>query len=148
MITDYFYARRGNLHIVSLYQGEKGAIYWYTYGVNWRGVVAWICGFALGLPGLIGRFHPDAVGESAKNIYRMGWIITFCTSAVVYAALVTIFPVPVYPARYEGTPKSFEYMGKTDGFFDDEMVIYIDGTVPPDVDDDLEKKAHALVTKV
>ncbi|EHY58730.1 hypothetical protein HRR83_007454 [Exophiala dermatitidis] len=148
MITDYFYARRGNIHIVSLYQGEKGAIYWYTFGVNWRGVAAWIGGFVLGLPGLVGRFHPDAVGDAAKNIYRMGWLITFVTSAVLYAVLVTLFPVQVYPARYEGTSRSFEYLGKTDGFFDDEMVVFIEGTVPND-DDDLEKKAAEVTeTKI
>ncbi|KIV84837.1 hypothetical protein PV11_00592 [Exophiala sideris] len=125
MIVDYYWVRRGNLHTPSLFRGKTGDLYFFTKGFNLRGYFAWLAGFLFGLPGMIGKFHPTAVNEAAKNMYRLGWPLTFTVTGVIYAVLVYFFPVPIYPQSHANTPITFEYLGKRDGFFED------------DVDDDL-----------
>ena len=44
LVVDYFCVRRGELHLADMYQGGKEGAYWYTWGVNWRAVVAWAMG--------------------------------------------------------------------------------------------------------
>ncbi|RKU43751.1 hypothetical protein DL546_006179 [Coniochaeta pulveracea] len=139
MVVDYCYARRGNLHVPSLFVGEPGALYWFTYATNWRGIFAWCCGAVMGLPGMVGVFAPSLVSLAAKNMYRLGWLLTFTTAAVVYAACVTFFPVQVYPERYAGEPRTFEYMAKNDGYFPgEEPEGIITAAAITDVEKDLD----------
>jgi putative hydroxymethylpyrimidine transporter CytX len=44
VLTDYFAIKRGHYDAADLYERGK---YWYTAGVNIRGVVAWVIGFAV-----------------------------------------------------------------------------------------------------
>jgi NCS1 family nucleobase:cation symporter-1 len=119
-MVDYYFAKRGNIHVPSLYNGNKDGIYYYTYGTNWRGVFAWCGAVSFGLPGLIGTYVPSAVGQAAKNMYKMGWLLTFVVGGVLYASCILIWPTQTYPEGYGETPKSWEYMGARDGFFDGE----------------------------
>ncbi|KAJ9494342.1 hypothetical protein H2202_010125 [Exophiala xenobiotica] len=121
MIVDYYWVRRGNLHTPSLFKGKKGDLYFFTRGFNLRAYFAWLTGFLFGLPGMIGRFHPTAVNEAAKNMYRMGWPLTFTVTSVTYAALVYFLPVQIYPESHANTPTTFEYLGKRDCFFEDDV---------------------------
>lgn len=126
MVIDYHFTRHGNIHVPSLYTG-KASIYWYTFSTNWRAILAWCCGMCLGLPGMIGLFQPSAVAPAATNMYRLGWLLTFTTAAVIYVILCWIFPVVIYPAEYRDAPVSFEYLGRTDGYFDGERNDIIEG---------------------
>ncbi|KAK5206794.1 hypothetical protein LTR47_009658 [Exophiala xenobiotica] len=112
---------KGNLHTPSLFKGKKGDLYFFTRGFNLRAYFAWLTGFLFGLPGMIGRFHPTAVNEAAKNMYRMGWPLTFTVTSVTYAALVYFLPVQIYPESHANTPTTFEYLGKRDCFFEDDV---------------------------
>lgn len=131
-MVDYWYAKRGNIHVPSLYNGEKDGIYMYTYGTNWRGVFSWLGAVSLGLPGLIGSYQPNLVGQEAKNMYKMGWLLTFIAGGVLYAICIAIWPTQTYPDGYKETPKTWEYMGPRDGFFDGER----DGSVSVDETND------------
>lgn len=86
-----------------------------------RAYGAWLVGFLFGLPGMIGRFHPTAVNDAAKNMYRMGWPLTFTVTGLLYAVLVYLLPVPIYPSTHHDVPTTFEYLGKRDGFFEDDV---------------------------
>ena len=44
LVVDYFFVRRGELHLADMYQGGRQGAYWYTWGVNWRAVLAWAMG--------------------------------------------------------------------------------------------------------
>jgi NCS1 family nucleobase:cation symporter-1 len=44
-------------------------------------------------------------------------------SAVVYYVLSKIWPPPIYPSGHEETPKTFEYMRASEGYFDVDEVI-------------------------
>lgn len=118
IMTDYVLSKKGNIHVPSLYDSSKGALYMYTYGINFRGMFAWFGAVSFGLPGLIGAYQPSIIGDAGKNMYKMGWILTFVAAAVLYAAAVLVFPRKTYQEVMEGSiPKTWEHMVATDGFF-------------------------------
>lgn len=144
MIVDYWYGRKGNLHVPSLYIGVKGALYWFTWSTNWRGIFAWCGGVAMGLPGMVGVFAPTLVGDAAKNMYRLGWILTLCTAGVLYATCLFFFPVQIYPERYKDEICSYEYMGRNDGYFEGEEH---EGVIHATLTGDVETLSQKMETK-
>jgi len=108
-MTDYILSKKGNIHVPSLYDSRKSALYMYNYGVNYRGIFAWCGAVSLGLPGLVAAYKPNSVGDAAKNMYKMGWVLTFITATVLYAAGVLAFPRKTYPIELVGSvPKTWE----------------------------------------
>ncbi|KAL4875889.1 permease for cytosine/purines, uracil, thiamine, allantoin-domain-containing protein [Aspergillus karnatakaensis] len=121
IIVDYI-ARKGNIYVPSLYNASKTGLYWFWSGTNWFACLAWISGVALGLPGLVGEYQPQAVNEAAKNMFKMGWILTFAVAAVVYFVLFKEVKLEVFPVLYRYLEVRWEYLAKEgrDGFFDGE----------------------------
>ncbi|KAK0713048.1 permease for cytosine/purines, uracil, thiamine, allantoin-domain-containing protein [Lasiosphaeria miniovina] len=121
ILVDYVFAHNGNIHVPSLYDGSKSGLYWFSSGVNWLSVFAWLAGVSIGLPGLMAQYQPQAVGLVGKRMYTMGWILTFATAAVVYFIGIKVFPPRIYPAGF-GMPANWEYLAKDgrEGFFDGE----------------------------
>nr|OQO11404.1 hypothetical protein B0A51_16852 [Rachicladosporium sp. CCFEE 5018] len=122
MIVDYWIARRGNVHVPSLYRPEVGSPYYYTKGVNFRAYVAWVCGVVLVISGISGAIKPDSISQTAVNVYNCGFVLSLTAGALVYYTLVKIWPVQIYPTgTHEGDSKAWESMIATEGFFlDDE----------------------------
>jgi NCS1 family nucleobase:cation symporter-1 len=85
-ITDYFVVRKGNLWAAELYRAEKGAAYWYTWGVNWRNVVAFTVTVVLLIPGFAAQFGHD-VGVGWERLYSLGWVLGCTISSVLYFGL-------------------------------------------------------------
>lgn len=52
MLCDYFLVRKRKLSLVDMFL-RKDSVYWNTYGVNIRGVVAFALGVIPTLPGFI-----------------------------------------------------------------------------------------------
>jgi nucleobase:cation symporter-1, NCS1 family len=122
-MVDYFLIRKGNIHVPSLYDSTPGSLYWFKSGTNLAGVFAWCVGVSLGLPGLVGAYEPSMVNQSAKNMYKIGWILYAFAAAVVYYVLMQFFLKPeIYPEGHRAEPTSFEHLAHTqrEGFFDDE----------------------------
>jgi len=74
-------------------QGLKGGRYWFTRGVNWRAMAAWIPATTLGLltantPMIAGPFKDIAGGVD------ISMVVTLCTAAIAYPLLVKLFPEP------------------------------------------------------
>ena len=75
-------------------QGRVGGIYWFTAGVNWRGMAAWIPAAVIGLmfanyPPLIeGPFRNSAGGVDVSLP------VTLAIAAVVYIVLLVVVPEP------------------------------------------------------
>ena len=46
VVSDYFLVRHGEYHIGDMYLGNSESAYWYTFGFNFRGFLAWVCGMA------------------------------------------------------------------------------------------------------
>ncbi|CBF87409.1 nucleobase cation symporter-1 family protein [Aspergillus nidulans FGSC A4] len=113
IMTDYV-SRNGNIHVASLYNGTKSGLYWFWSGINYLAVFAWMAGVALGLPGLVGEYQPEAVNAAAKNMFKMGWILTFVAAGFVYAVLFRIGGLrkKVYLEGYGVNNKGWEYLAK------------------------------------
>lgn len=121
MIVDYWFSRRGNFHIPSLYRPEAGSPYYYTGGFNLRVFAAWIVGVVLVISGISGTINPGSISQTAVNVYYLGFGLSFTGSAVTYYVLCLIWPVQVYPkGRHENESKEWENMVPTEGFFSDD----------------------------
>ncbi|KAK0445470.1 permease for cytosine/purines, uracil, thiamine, allantoin-domain-containing protein [Armillaria borealis] len=130
MWCDYFVVRKENFHVPSLYTSDRSAPYWYGFfGINWRGIFAWICGAFIPFPGLIGSYDQNLVDKSVIRMFNNGWIISVAISMTVYWAASTLtpyfgrFPVPVYPLEYAHIPVTRGYLGRQSpsGAFPDEI---------------------------
>ncbi|KAH8698465.1 putative uridine permease Fui1 [Talaromyces proteolyticus] len=93
LLCDYYVVRKGNLDVKELYSARKRSTYFYTYGISWRGFVAYISGILInivGFAGAVGRTVP--IG--AQYIYNVNYFAGFIVSAVIYYALCRLFPIP------------------------------------------------------
>lgn len=122
IIMDYFYVRKGNIHVPSMYDGHKGSLYWFWSGANWFGAFAWIGGTTMGIPGLIGQYQPQAISDAARRMYMMGWVLTFITAAVVYFVCTFFVKYKIFPTGREDTPLEREWLANEgrEGFYDGE----------------------------
>ena len=127
MIVDYWYARRGNIHVPSLYRPDDSSPYHYYKGFNFRIYVAWLAGIVLVISGSSGAINPGSISQTAVNIYNTGFLLSFTAGGVVYFVLCKIFPVRVYPSGREHESMKWEHMATTEGFFhdDDPMPEYL-----------------------
>jgi NCS1 family nucleobase:cation symporter-1 len=142
IIVDYF-ARKGNVHVPSCYNGHKTGLYWFWSGVNWCGAVAWLLGTTMGIPGLIGQYEPRIISNTAKYMYMMGWILTFSTSAVIYYVMTLFVKPQIFPISRENTPVKWEWLANEgrEGFFEGERngrEIYAPATPPLTEREELE----------
>ncbi|KAH0265858.1 hypothetical protein KCU91_g11167, partial [Aureobasidium melanogenum] len=122
IIVDYFIIRKGNLHMRSCFSGSKSGLYWYWSGVNIVGVTAWLLGTTMGIPGLIGQYQPEIISLAAKNMYRLGYILTFTTAATVYYVLRIFIKPRIFPIGREDSPLQWEWLANEgrEGFYEDE----------------------------
>lgn len=92
MVCDYYALTKGNVFIGHLYNGSKNnAHYYYNRGWNIQAIIAYICGVALPFPGFVGTLGAS-VSTSATNLGRLGWILSFSVSFVVYFVLCKVWP--------------------------------------------------------
>jgi purine-cytosine permease-like protein len=105
IMTIGYVVRRGHYREVDLQvfnQGRTGGAYWFSEGVNWRGMVAWIPAAVLGLlfanyaPLIEGPFRNVAGGVDLSLPVAIG------VAAVVYVAMIVAFPEPRYVFGPEG----------------------------------------------
>jgi len=135
IVVDYF-VRKGNIHVPSCYDGKRTGLYWFWFGVNWSGVLAWTLGTTMGIPGLIGQYQPQIISDAAKYMYMMGWLLTFTTAAVVYYGITVFVKPKIFPAGYETSPFEWEWLAKEgrDGFFEEERAEVLGSETPSTTD--------------
>ncbi|KAJ5166291.1 Allantoin permease [Penicillium canariense] len=94
MISSYFIINQRKIKVDDLFIGNSSSIYWYTMGVNWRAVVAWICGTVPSLPGFAAYVKPSVVVPTGlTHIYYICFLSGLAISAAVYCSLHYLFPV-------------------------------------------------------
>jgi NCS1 family nucleobase:cation symporter-1 len=92
MVCDYYLLTKGNVFIGHLYNGSKSnKHYYYNFGWNIQAVVAYLCGIIPPFPGFVGTLGPK-VPTAATNLGRLGWLLSFFVSFVVYYALCLVWP--------------------------------------------------------
>jgi purine-cytosine permease-like protein len=77
-------------------QGRTGGIYWFSNGVNWRGMVAWIPSAVAGL--LFANYPPLIEGpfRNVANGIDLSLLVAIGLAAVVYLVMLFAFPEPRY----------------------------------------------------
>ncbi|KAK0224294.1 allantoin permease [Armillaria fumosa] len=93
MIIDYFLVRKGNLQLAGLFTGTRDGPYYYTRGINWRAIVAFIAGIAVPFPGFVQSFGSVVIGKVAGDMFDFGWLASFGIGAMMYWILCRVFPV-------------------------------------------------------
>ncbi|KIW25907.1 uncharacterized protein PV07_09043 [Cladophialophora immunda] len=121
MIVDYWIVRKGNIHVPSLYDDSPDSPYFYWKGFNLRMFAAWVAGVVIVIHGLAGSYNPH-FSQASKDMYTMGFILASLTGGLAYYILVRIWPIKPYPADRDGKPMTLEYLGRTDGYFEDDVI--------------------------
>lgn len=91
-------------------------------------LAAWIAGVAFTVHGVAGSLDPDSVAEVSKNVYKLGFILSFMMGGLVYYSLCLIRPVQILPIGTE-RQLAFEELAANEGFFDHENVGIITGVL-------------------
>ncbi|KAJ4288686.1 hypothetical protein N0V90_011923 [Kalmusia sp. IMI 367209] len=128
MIVDYWAIRKGNFHVPSLYVNTSMSPYSYYKGWNLRMLAAWLSGVAFTVHGVAGSLNPHSVATASKNMYKLGFLLSFCMGALVYYTLCRIWPVQILPQGSE-RELQFEELAASEGFFDNESVGTITGVL-------------------
>ena len=75
MATDFLVLRRRKIRLTHLYRIHDTS-YWYFHGVNWRAIVAWLCGWAPTIGGLVLTAGGKTDGPRALyQLYYMAFLI-------------------------------------------------------------------------
>ena len=145
MIMDYFFIRKGNVHVPSAYNGSSSSPYWYYHGFNLRMYAAWIAGVVITIHGLAGAYNPS-ISAASKHMYTLGFLLSGATSSVVYIVLCKVKPFQIYPLSYATAPRTREFLAANEGYFEDEQVLIV-GIESPQVYDNKvgEVKAEPVV---
>ncbi|XXG94517.1 hypothetical protein Hte_000774 [Hypoxylon texense] len=93
MAVDFYLLRGRKIRLTHLYNSTNSS-YWYWNGVNWRAIVAWVCGWAPTIGGLVVTVNQDTNASRALfELYFMAFFIGFFTSATIFFVLNKLFPV-------------------------------------------------------
>ncbi|KAL4969789.1 nucleobase cation symporter-1 family protein [Aspergillus stella-maris] len=125
MIIDYWIIRKGNFHVPSLYTKDPGSVYSYYHGWNLRSIAAWAGGVAFTVHGIAGSLDPESVGAASKNMYKLGFLLSFAMGCFLYYVFNLVWPVSAVPGEEAvrgGTKLGFEVMARTEGFLEGESV--------------------------
>lgn len=92
MVVDFYLLRKGRIQLSHLYR-TRDTSYWYTKGVNWRAIPAWVCGWAPTIGGLVvtvgGMSDPP---RSLVKLYYMAFLVGFFVSGTVFYLLNLVLP--------------------------------------------------------
>lgn len=74
LMSDYWIIRRQKWNIPQFYQAS--GIYWFTGGINWRAVVAWVIAVFPSMPGFVAVTTLKSDGD---ELYPIGgnWVKVF-----------------------------------------------------------------------
>ncbi|MEU8244158.1 cytosine permease [Actinoplanes missouriensis] len=93
-------------------QGREGGAYWFSGGVNWRGMAAWIPAAILGL---LFANYPPLIEGPLRNVaggVDISLPVSIGTAALAYLILIFVSPEPRYvfgPDGPRGVPSSAEH---------------------------------------
>ncbi|KZZ95389.1 Permease, cytosine/purines, uracil, thiamine, allantoin [Moelleriella libera RCEF 2490] len=131
MSTDYYIVRKGYLNVKELYDARKTGPYYYFYGVNWRGYVAYIAGILINVVGFAGAVGAD-VPKGATYLYNLNFFCGFIVASLTYWGLCKTFPVPETSDRWMEVGDAIDdlhmaYNASDDGYDEEHVMAGKDG---------------------
>jgi purine-cytosine permease-like protein len=129
-----YLVRRGHYYPVDVQvfnQGRIGGRYWFTGGVNWRPMTAWLVAAAVGL--LFANYPPLVVGplHDVAGGIDISLPVSLALAAAIYLASLWIAPEPGYAYGPSGP-----------------RWVPVRDAVPPPVTDDTGASAHRVARRV
>ncbi|CCK70057.1 allantoin permease KNAG_0D03090 [Huiozyma naganishii CBS 8797] len=100
--ADYYIVRRGYFKLTHMFLAQEGSFYMYgnRFGINWRALVAYLCGIAPNLPGFVADVGNNIhISQGAVRLYWLGYPVGFFIALVIYTLLCFFFPVPGTPVN-------------------------------------------------
>lgn len=105
IMTIGFVQRRGHYlpdHLQVFNRGQRGGVYWFSKGINWRGMAAWIPAAGLGLlfVNLPGQFEgplrnvAEDLGVGSLAGVDISLLVSIVLAALLYVAFLVAFPEP------------------------------------------------------
>jgi nucleobase:cation symporter-1, NCS1 family len=134
MLFDFWLIKGRKYDCLALYQ--PFGIYRYWHGVNWRAVIAFLCGAVPSLPGLINSVNSNIDAGVGIHPYQFGWLLGFFGTSIVYISLSYAFPAAETLIERAILPD--EIYDSTAGD------AVIDGEEPATIISDQEKREIAL----
>lgn len=99
-MTEVFLVRRVNIAVPDLYLTRNSA-YWYTGGVNLRGMAAFVLGIVPTLPGFIRTINPKlGIPVEATYVTCCVYPVGVVVSGASYYVLSVLFPPAPLPTSY------------------------------------------------
>ena len=100
-----YFVRRGHFdarNLQAFNRGEVGGVYWFTSGINWRALIAWIGAATIGL--LFANYPPVIVGPfiNAGGGIDLSLLIAVVAAAVLYLGALWLFPEPRFVFGTDG----------------------------------------------
>lgn len=98
IMTVGYFVRRGfyrpdDLQVFN--RGQRGGVYWFTRGVNWRAMSAWLVAAGLGLS----MANTSLIAGPLRNVaggVDVSLVVALVAAFVVYSVLLLAFPEPGY----------------------------------------------------
>lgn len=90
MVTDYWLVHRCKVDVPAMYDPQGR--YRYTYGFNWRAVLAVAASVGPTFPGLINSINASIAVGNDRHLFDIAWIFGFTVAATVYYVTSTLFP--------------------------------------------------------
>ena len=81
-IADYFFCKKKRIDVAGLFKGEDGK-YWYSNGVNWACVIAWVAAFIIPLLVYFG-----VSGPVISFINSINYLFSFAVGFILYIVLM------------------------------------------------------------
>lgn len=109
LVWDFWWVHKMKYDVVALYHPEGYAlpplprlpsvktlmnisIYRYTFGVNFRALLAFTIGVAPNLPGFINSINPSISVGVGSRPYTFAWLLGFAITSLIYVVLSMIWP--------------------------------------------------------
>ncbi|KID93390.1 allantoin permease, partial [Metarhizium majus ARSEF 297] len=78
LLAHYFVVQKRRIKVSDLYTLDPQGIYWYTCGVNWRSVLAWVAAVAPHMPGFLMTVNPSIkVSTGVLQLYYLSSMTGF-----------------------------------------------------------------------
>ncbi|BGP13117.1 hypothetical protein JCM10213_000880 [Rhodosporidiobolus nylandii] len=126
LMADFFIVRHRRIALPDLFMKDR-SVYWYSHGYNLRAVVAFLCGCAITLPGLVRSLSPGlGVPIGAAYLYAAVYPVGLATAASVYIALSYLFRPTPLPETYSVADYATESIDdKEKGYEMDSAVVAV-----------------------
>lgn len=96
LLVDYYIINRGRMDLAWLYTADRSGKFWYTYGINWRAVVAYLVGIGINFAGFLNNMGKLDVSIGVQRSFYFAFITSGTGAGLTYYLLARFFPQTSY----------------------------------------------------